>query len=267
MVSACLAVLVLSACTAPSQDDPGATATSSPSEQRLESLAIDWPTATPADVDWPEVPGPPDGFDAALLDSMAGPLQDWAAAAALDPEVWTADEPPEDVLASLGERARGVLEDQVADTVSPRLALGNVFDEEWEVVGEPRMTSAWDVETRETAEGPVVVLRLQTRTAYEVRSPERVTRVVGVVRTHGLSGFPESGDDELAPSLGWEEFGAAGCALALDDALVPDGGAAARDDLESFVDIGGTDTIAEPDLADEDTVDQEYLQRCRDGAA
>src|SRR5690606_26198841 len=95
-----------------------------------------------------------------------------------------------------------------ATQTAPALALATVPAPGVEVL-DSRMTAAWDVtqvedETR---------VSLQTRTAYEVRAEGGPVRVIGVLRTQGLIAVPEA--QGWGTILGWQEFGAADCAIAL----------------------------------------------------
>ena len=91
------------------------------------------------------------------------------------------------------------------------------------------------------------------------------TRVIGVLRVQGLSGYADTTDD-FGVTGGWQEFGAGDCDLALDDAFVPDSD---RDeslkDLKTFIRVGDSDTLEMPELPVQEKVDAEYLKRCRDG--
>lgn len=270
LVGALAAVLLAcTACTTGSDaaPDPRPTtpAPASPSQEpaiSLASVGIDWPEAGELTTD--DAPDAPDGFDAELLDRMAGILTDWAQASTLDEDAWYSATPADAVVAALPERVGAALKDQTQADVSPGLAVATAFAEEVTVVGAPRITTAWKQSTEvDDAGRQYVLLELQTRAAYEVRlGDDAPTRVIGVLRVHGLSAYPDTTDD-FGVSGGWQEFGAIDCALALDDDLIPDGNlAAAKTDLETFVEIGDGATVEMPSLGDDQQVDAEYLQRC-----
>ncbi|MCW2840945.1 MAG: hypothetical protein JWR55_2428 [Aeromicrobium sp.] len=272
-----LVVTVLLACTACTtgsasggDDVPRPSASASVSaepETSFSSTGIDWPAAR-GELSPGAAPAPPDGFDAALLDRMAGLLTGWAQVAALDEDVRRSTTPIDKVAAVLPEPVGAALRDQTQAAVSPALAVANVFAEDVTVVGDPRVTTAWRQSTEvDDAGRGYVLLELQTRTAYEVRvGGDGPTRVVGVLRVHGLSAYPDTTED-FGISGGWQEFGATDCALALDDDLVPDAdlGASAID-LQTFVTVGDGPRVEMPSLGEEQQVDAEYLRRCRAGA-
>lgn len=255
LVGALIAVLLAcAACTSGSDADPAPAAASSTADPAvtLSSVGIDWPEAqdelTPSDR-----PATPDGFDDEMLDRMAGVLTDWAQVSTLDQD------------AELPAEVDTAWREQTKDAVSPELAIANVFGKDVTVVGAPRVTTAWKQSTEDDESGrQYVLLELQTRAAYEVRlGDDPATRVIGVLRVHGLSAYPDTTDD-FGVSGGWQEFGAADCALALDDALVPDDDVdAAKLDLQTFVTIGDGATVEMPSLGAEQQVDADYLKRCR----
>jgi hypothetical protein len=270
VLGAVLAVVMLSAgCTSGSDVDaaPAPTLSTETPAVSFATVGIDWPAAA-QELDVARPPAPPDGFDAALLDRMAGLLTDWAQVAALDEDVRRSATPIDEVAGVLPEPAGAALRDQTEAAVSPALAVANVFAEDVTVVGDPRVTTAWRQSTEvDDAGREYVLLELQTRTAYEVRrGDDGPTRVVGVLRVHGLSAYPGTTDD-FGISGGWQEFGATDCALALDDDLVPDADVgAAQIDLQTFVTVGDGPRVEMPSLGEEQQVDAEYLQRCRASA-
>lgn len=255
--------VVCAGCTSGSDDPPPAGAESS--SVTLASLDLDWPAAegtfTPG-----TVPSAPAGFKEAQVGRMAKILTRWSRLATVDEASWHSDDPLPDVRALLPAAAAGTLEQQLGDAVSPNLGVANVFGKDVEVVGAPQLTSAWQVSTDEDADGKTYVkLELQTRTAYEVRVGDGPSRVIGVLRVQGLSAYPDTTDD-YGVSGGWQEFGAGDCALALDDALVPDSDRrGAAEDLETFIRVGNGSKVEMPELGVEEQVDAEYLKRCRDG--
>ncbi|MET0930327.1 MAG: hypothetical protein ABWX74_12450 [Aeromicrobium sp.] len=252
-------VAVLMACTAcTSGSDPAAepqATAASPTEESavsLGSVGIDWPEAS-GDLAPADPPASPDGFDDELLGRMGDVLTEWAQASTLDTD------------AELPAEIDTAWREQTKDAVSPRLAIANVFADDVTVVGPPRVTTAWRQSTEiDDAGKEYVLLELQTRAAYEVRlGDDAPTRVIGVLRVHGLSAYPDTTDD-FGVSGGWQEFGATDCALALDDDLIPDGNLEAAElDLQTFVTIGAGTTVEMPSLGPEQQVDAEYLERCR----
>ena len=125
----------------------------------------------------------------------------------------------------------------------------------------PMITTAWKVSTAKDDGGRAyVLLELQTRAAYEVRVKDGPSRVIGVLRVHGLSAYADTTDD-FGVSGSWQEFGAGDCALALDDDT-----AEALKDLRTFIEVGDGSKLVMPKLGVEEQVDEEYLKRCRDGS-
>lgn len=236
-----------------------------PEEISFSSLGIDWPAA--GSVDWAEPPATPEGFDDSLVERMADTLVSWAGVAATDEDVAHSAKALDLVVDALPDAIGSTLRAQVKGAVSPRLGVANVFAADVTIVGSPRITSAWKVSTPKDDDGkPYLLLQLQTRAAYEVRVGDGPTRVIGMLRVHGLSAYADRAA-EFGVTGGWQEFGAADCALALDDELTPDGDADdARKDLATFVRIGSQDALEMPKLGVQDQVDAEYLKRCRAGA-
>lgn len=262
---------LLAACTSTSDEPAPPPSSSAPTAEASSTLAsegIDWPRAgAPLQVSAP--PAAPDGFDDALVTRMADVLTTWAGATTVDADVWQGDDPVAAVTDALPSAVRAALtrQTQTSGAVSPELAVANVFGDAVEVIGEPAVTTAWKVTTKDDEAGqPYVTVQLQTRAAYEVRvGAGGPTRVVGVLRVHGLSAYPGTTDD-FGVTTGWQEFGAGDCALAVDDALVPDNDVdRAVTDLATFVDVGDQPDLRMPALDDEEKVDDAYLDRCRNG--
>jgi hypothetical protein len=231
----------------------------------LELLDLDWPKAE-GQLVVPERPATPDGFDDAKLTEMATVLTKWAKVAAVDDTVWHSSDPFADIKKVLPAKAAATLAKQVKDEVSPHLGVANVFGKDVTVVGTPMITSAWKITTDEDDTGkPYVLLELQTRAAYEVRLGNGSSRVIGVLRVHGLSAYQDTTDD-FGVGGGWQEFGAGDCALAIDDALEPDSDRAeGLKDLKTFIRVGKSAKLKMPKLSVQEQVDAEYLKRCRDG--
>jgi hypothetical protein len=231
----------------------------------LESLDLGWPKAQGKLV-VPRLPAAPEGFDEATLNRMATVLEKWARLSTVDDGMWHSGDPLSDIRTVLPEDAAETYEQQIKGQVSPHLAFANVFRDDVTVVGSPMITSAWRVSAdKDPANERFMRLELQTRAAYEVRLGDSGTRVIGVLRVHSLSAYNDTSDD-FGVGGGWQEFGAGDCALALDDALVPDSDRAeALKDLKTFIRVGNGKKLEMPALPAQDQVDAEYLQRCRDG--
>ena len=262
-----LAVAILvSGCSGGSDDSkPTPTATGDDRSVTLAALRLDWPTAQGKLV-VSKPPATPDGFDDATLARMAKVLTKWAEVAAVDDTVWHSNDPLAEITKALPAKAADTFTKQGKGVVSPHLRAANVFGDDVTVVGTPMITTAWKVTVdKDDADKPYVLLELQTRAAYEVRFKNEATRVIGVLRVHGLSAYKDTKDD-FGVGGGWQEFGASDCALALDDALVPDSdreeGLA---DLATFLRVGKGSKLEMPKLSAPDQVDDEYLKRCRDG--
>jgi hypothetical protein len=233
----------------------------------LASVDVAWPRAGD-ELDAPKVPAAPGGFPAGLISRMAGVLTDWATETTLDDDVRHSGSPVDEVADELPAEVDAALRAQTKDAVSPRLRIANVLADDVDVVGAPAVTTAWKVAADTDEAGRrFVLLQLQTRAAYEVRTgADGPVRVIGVLRVHGLSAYPGTTTD-FGVSGGWQEFGAGDCALALDDHLVPDTDIAkVRRDLATFVEVGDGDQLVMPALDDEEQVDVQYLKRCRDSA-
>ncbi|AWB91277.1 hypothetical protein C3E78_03030 [Aeromicrobium chenweiae] len=259
-------LLVCAGCTTGSDEDRG----SDPAPQAalsLASLDLGWSRAQALDAGDP--PPAPSGVDPATYDRMAASLVSWAEATTLDKTVWHSASPIDTVADALPDRAAATLTKQAAAAVSPRLAVANVFADGVTVLGAPQVTTAWQVsKAKDEAGKPYVVLELQTRAAYEVRmGADGPVRVIGMLRVHGLSAYPDTTED-FGVSSGWQEFGAGDCTLALDDQLVPESDLdETRADLKAFQRVGDADEVEMPDLGDDEQVDEDYLRRCRAGQA
>jgi len=259
--------IVVSGCTSGSSDpEPTPTATTAHAIT-FQSLKLDWPTAQGRLV-VPKVPAPPASFDAETLDRMAAVLKKWARLSTVDDGMWHSGDPLSDIRTVLPKDTASTYEEQLRGVVSPHLAVANVFGDDVTVVGTPMVTAAWHVSTeKDQANESFVRLELQTRAAYEVRIGNGPSRVIGVLRVHSLSAYEDTTDD-FGIGGGWQEFGASDCALALDDALVPDSDRAdSLDDLQTFIRIGRGSTVQMPELLAHDRLDPDYVERCRNGQA
>lgn len=257
--------IVTTGCTGDSDDPSRKPTTATTDPVTLETLDLDWPKAE-GKLDPPELPAAPEGFDAGTLDRMAKVLTKWAALTVANDGGWHTGDPLSDVRNVLPKPVAGIYEAQLRGEVSPRLAVANVFGDDVTVVGSPRITSAWRVSIdQDPANETFMQLELQTRAAYEVRLGDGPSRVIGVLRVQFLTAYPDTTDD-FGIGGGWQEFGAGDCALALDDALVPESDRGeALDDLQTFIKIGNSDKLEMPELPVQEQVDDEYLKRCRDG--
>ncbi|MGZ8771651.1 MAG: hypothetical protein ACXWXJ_11715 [Aeromicrobium sp.] len=256
--------------------------------QGADKKSVPKPTPSPAAAvtfaslggkDWPvgedgmsldSLPSAPLGFTDTDVRQLATIIIKWAKAAALDKRVFHSAAPAEGVTATLPSFPGNDLFRDVSDAVSPRLSAANVFGNDVEVLGEPRMTSAWLASAITGADGvSYLSVKLQTRTAYEVTDVTKDKRVIGVVRQHGLNSFgARQVDEQYGESWSWQEFGADGCDLVTDDSLTPDVDQVdANKELASFVTMLDSPTIVEHRLDAEDRVDKDYQKRCQDGAS
>ncbi|MFI5428906.1 hypothetical protein [Aeromicrobium sp. UC242_57] len=246
---------------------PSADATTATRAVTLESLDLDWPRSD-GTLDAAKPPAVPDGFDEGVYDQMVTGLKAWAAASTVDDTVWHNAKPVEQVASTLPGQAAATLTKQSEGQASPRLAVANVFSDRVKVIGEPQVSTAWQVRTvDDDTEKPYIVLEAETRAAYEVRlGANGPSRVIGMLRVHALSAFDDTTDD-FGVSGGWQEFGAGDCSLALNDSLIPDADVdGSAKDLEKFIAVGNDDAVVMPDLGDDEQVDGNYLKRCREGS-
>ncbi|GAA3542424.1 hypothetical protein GCM10022196_23200 [Aeromicrobium flavum] len=250
-----LTAFVLGGCSWGS-DHPDPAPTPNPQPRPTQQISLDelgiarWPA--PDEDRLPEPPARPEGVEPAEYARMVAAVRTWAIQAATSPETVGTGLP-----ASL-KAAIADLED--AQDEAPELARGNVLDPDLEVLTSG-LTGAWTVSADD--EGSVNV-SLQTRTAYEVRSPGGPVRVIGVLRTQGVIGGPD--DDGWGTITGWQEFGAADCATVLDGFLTPGGDADDQQaDLTTFAEIGNGDEAITPELPDDERVDEEFARTCQAG--
>ncbi|HPU14173.1 MAG TPA: hypothetical protein PLQ19_10300 [Aeromicrobium sp.] len=232
--------------------EPAAPATSSPSplgEMTLSDLKIDhWPELSQQKI--PEPPAAPAGLNQDEYDRMVAAVRSWAlAAVAVPPSV------SEDLPAAV----RRTLEDTAAEQTAPELALVNVLDPDLELRS-AKMTAAWEVAN----DGPTYRVILQTRAAYEVATADLGVRVIGVLRSQGVT--TEANAKSWGVALGWQEFGAADCAVALEDFLTPGGDSGTqKSDLQIFVDAGNSASVVTPEMPADARVNKRFLNRCEAG--
>lgn len=253
LLSLVLASFVLGACSwLPGGDDPGEASEAQPTPTRqmtLVDLGIDdWPKAQDAPL--PAPPEKPEGVSQEEYDRMVEAVERWARQAATDPDA-LGEGLPDTLVRAIEDAAQ-------AQTV-PDLARVTVLDDELEV-RDSRMTAAWRVAREDGA----VNLSLQTRTAYEVQAPEGRVRVIGVLRTQGVVALP--GAEQWGTIMGWQEFGAADCAIALEQHLTPGGDLDDQlPDLTVFAGVGNADDAITPALPDDKQVDDDFAEACRAG--
>lgn len=255
MAVALVMIVLLGGCLPDRDEDrPSSVRTSSAQPTPTERLGLadlgiaQWPRANAAAIAQP--PAVPEGVTEQEYAQVVAALRTWAVQAATDPTTVGAGLPR-----GLGDAIDRATRDQTA----PALARGNVLDPDLEVL-DTTMTTAWQVEPS----GADTVIALQTRTAYEVRSPGGPVRVIGVLRTQGVVLAP--GSDEWGTAMGWQEFGAADCVAAVDDVLTPGGDADDQEsDLTVFVEIGNGDEVVTPALEDADRVDDDFRAQCEAG--
>lgn len=255
------ALAVLAGCTGESDAEPQA-----PTTADGTVLSLDWPVA--ADLTPVAAPDVPEGFDPARYEEMVDALTRWAQATTVDPDVRSSDDPAAAVAALVPDAIGGQIESAAKDSTAPRLSAATVFSDDTEVIGDPQVTTAWKVETTEDEGGaPAMRLMLQTRAAYTVRDGDGPERTIGVLRVHELV-TREGASGELGIGFSWQEFGASDCTVATSDALRPDAATAdVSDELATFAGIGSGTALTMPELPAEDTVDQDYLDRCKRGTA
>lgn len=257
-VAAALVTIGLLGGCLPDRDDdqPSSTRPSAAQPSPTERLALadlgisQWPRANAAAIAPP--PAVPDGVTEQEYARVVGALRVWAVQAATAPDT---------VGDGLPSQLAGAIDRATRDQTAPGLARGDVLDPALERL-DTRMTTAWQVERTDAG----TVIQLQSRTAHEVRSPAGLVRVIGVLRTQGVVLDPDS--DDWGTAMGWQEFGAADCAAALDDFLTPGGDADDQEsDLAVFVEIGNGDEVVTPALEDADRVDDDFREQCEAGRA
>lgn len=250
-----VAAFVLASCSwlgGDDEDTPEPIAQPTPTERMtLADLGLaGWPVADEPDI--PEAPRRPKGVDPAEYERMVTAVETWAVQAATDP-----DQVGEGLPAPLVEAIDDAAEAQAAPTLARATVLDPALD-----VNSTRMTAAWRVAREDGA----VNLSLQTRTAYEVRAPGGQVRVIGVLRTQGVVAVP--GADRWGTITGWQEFGAADCAIVVDGFLTPGGDADDQHtDLTVFAEIGKGSEAITPALPEDEYVDEDFARACEAGRA
>lgn len=249
-----LATFWLASCSwLPGEDDDapaGPTAQPTPTERMtLADLGLaGWPVADEPEL--PDAPTRPASIPAAEYDRMVEAVETWSVQAATDPDA-VGEGLPKDLVEAI--------DDAVGAQTVPALARATVLDPDLDV-NAARMTGAWRVAEEDGA----VNLSLQTRTAYEVRAPGGQTRVIGVLRTQGVVAVP--GTEQWGTIMGWQEFGAADCAIVLDEFLTPGGDPDDQEsDLTVFAEIGKGSEAVTPKLPENEYVDEDFAQACRSG--
>ncbi|MDQ3157550.1 MAG: hypothetical protein M3Q98_12625 [Actinomycetota bacterium] len=265
-----LLALVVTGCKgADKEAKPKPTTTAGPAVTFASLGGDEWPVGDDG-ISLDALPPTPAGFTDADVRQLAVIIVKWAKVSALDKNVFHSAAPAEIVTATLPSFPSNDLFKDVSNAVSPRLSAANVFGDDIDVASEPRMTSAWTAAAITGDDGvPYLSVKVQTRTAYEVSDARKARRVIGVVRQHGLSSYGANQvDEQYGESWSWQEFGANGCQLVTEDALIPDADLAdARKELESFVDIVNNPKVVEHKLDKEDRVDEDYQKRCQGGGS
>ncbi|MCD9155194.1 hypothetical protein [Aeromicrobium duanguangcaii] len=249
-----LVSFVLAACTWGSDDsdrgdapEPQPTPTTSIS---FDDLGVaNWPS--PDEARFPDPPARPEWLPAEEYARMVAAVRTWAVQAVASPD---------EVGAGLPDELAAMIDDAGEDDeVASALAKGNVLDPGLEVLA-TGLTGAWTL----SDDGESMNLALQTRAAYEVRIPDGPVRVIGVLRTQGIIAGADS--PEWGTIMGWQEFGAADCAIALDGFLTAGGDADdQQSDLATFTKIGNGDEAITPELPDDQLVDEDFKRRCEAG--
>lgn len=248
-----LITFVLAGCTGGSDEPERTAATPDPQPAPTQQITLDdlgiagWPTPDGA---VPEPPPRPDGVSAAEYEEMTDAVATWGLQAATDPGA-VGEDLPKSLVAAIDDAADAQTE--------PGLARATVLDPDLELRG-TRMTAVWETSEDDGS----VNLSLQTRTAYEVENDEGLVRVIGVLRTQGV--IASEGADEWGTLTGWQEFGAADCAIVLDGFLTPGGDSDDQvTDLTQFAEIGNGDEAVTPALPEEDQVDEDFARACQAG--
>ncbi len=250
-----VATFVLGSCSwlgGDDEDTPEPVAQPTPTERMtLADLGLaGWPVA--ADPDIPPAPARPRGVSAEEYARMVRAVEAWGVQAATDPDT-VGEGLPDSLVAAIDDAAQA--------QVAPELARATVLDPALDV-NSSRMTAAW----RASREDGAVNLSLQTRTAYEVKAPGGRVRVIGVLRTQGVVAIP--GSDQWGTIMGWQEFGAADCAIVVDGFLTPGGDADDQQtDLTAFAEIGKGSQAITPALPEDEYVDEDFARACEAGRA
>ncbi|MBA4607122.1 hypothetical protein H1W00_01365 [Aeromicrobium sp. Marseille-Q0843] len=247
-----LVTFMLAGCTGGS-GDPEPPATPDPQPAPTQQISLDdlgiagWPTPAGA---VPAPPRRPGGVSASEYDEMVTAVRTWALQAATDPGA---------VGNGLPTSLASAIEDAADAQTEPGLARATALDPAL-APRDTRMTAVWQVSD---ADGAVNV-SLQTRTAHEVTTEDGLVRVIGVLRTQGV--VAGEGTDEWGTVTGWQEFGAADCAIVLDGFLTPGGDADDQvTDLTRFAEIGNGDEAITPALPEEEQVDEDFAEACEAG--
>lgn len=274
IVGAWVAVVIigLAACGRPTEPMPDGDPTGTQTTDVPEPAAV-----TLADVggeDWPigeagyDVPRPyaPRGYDDSDIDALADALEEWSRATTLDPIVFTAADPQNEVLQSLGTRTLDTLLAQAGETAVPELYLANVWTEVANYEP-PRVTVAWQAETVpvDDVDEPMLVVTLQTRAFYPIRTRAGEQTLIAIIRWHSMASFGSATDPgDYSASAGWATRGVDDCAILTERLFVPRPIAEHEPD-EYDRHIAAMNASGMYDYPFEDTEDvnsPEYQQRC-----
>ncbi|GAA3532455.1 hypothetical protein AFL01nite_19650 [Aeromicrobium flavum] len=233
------------------------------------SIGLDQVPATNAiSSDWPKAPA---GFDAENYHSMVYALRSWGQASAFSRQVRESENP----IGAVGDAIKNFdityrLEKGFQDQLTPRLSAASVFHPDVQDVGDPRVTWAWKrtMETDQKSGIEVVTVTLQTRAAYPVTAKDGAERVVGVIRSHSMTTGPGPGG-QFGFGYGWQSFGVDECAMALDDAFLPeDDVAAATKSLRRFAKVVTSTRVTTKPLGGKaKPIDEKLAKRCEADAA
>lgn len=236
----------------------------------LESIGIDWDSSGHLpDVDPPDVPA---GMTAGVYDELVRTLREWATASTVRRDVWESDDPLAGVVGAVSNQNLAELLDKVlseSGEVDSRLWAANVISPDVTVMGDPAVVVRWSVGPTTTSEGhPAIEVQLQTTAAYQIELEDRTQRVIGMIRSHWFR-MRKDTTGKVSTGVRWEEYAAEDCALKTEDRLRPDTDInRAKEDLNTLVEIGGSDEVHEFDEDESDDFgSDEYDEKCADDAA
>ncbi len=248
-----LIVLALAGCSAAPMgnhpDGPG-----DADEPTFASLGIDdWPAEFDPLADAPEAPAE---LDAARYEQLTMAIAGFAQVSAVDADLRELDDPIPELTARLQDPFARLIPLIVEQETSPRVTLMNYFGEGVEVTAGPLVQHVWDV--RQAADGGGTTITLQTWAAYEVTGDEGAT-VIGVYRE-----YYRTEADNGTTGASWQTAGVDTCALAVDDAIIPDAGEEERGLLDEFAVEGDEHAFAVRKV--EESITEEFKQSCLDAA-
>jgi hypothetical protein len=249
---ATLTALTLAGCSpqsagpAPEPDPDGATT--------FATLGID---------DWPEefrplddAPPAPEQLDGTRYAQLTGAIAGFARVATLDADLRDLEDPIPELTERLEDPFARLIPLVAEQETSPRVTLLNYFGEGVEVVEGPLVQHVWNVGPAADG-GDGTTIALQTWAAYEVAAADGATGVIGVYRE-----FARTERDNGHTGATWETAGVDTCALAVDDAMVPDPSDDQRDLLEQFAEEGSEHAFEVREV--EGTITEEFKASCLD---